>query len=282
MGKILDVALSPEVMNKAWHRLRNDPGCWVRNMPIANMRSSILLHAGMLCRDVTQGIYAPQSTHNFTIDKADGGKRVISAYAGRDKLLQRAVLIALEPLGEAIFHTDSVGYRPLSTVDMALGKVRERVRDGWVWLVDADIATCFDCIPQRDALKRLRGLCGDRDIVKLTRMWLKSVPKSPAGRGRGLPQGMVISPLLCNLYLHDLDMALARKHIYFVRFADDFLVHARTRQEAEKTMAFVGCQLKKMGLTLQTKKTRIIRSGRKYKFLGKPLPEARKEQSIWA
>ena len=105
--------------------------------------------------------------------------------------MQRATLTVLEPLGEAIFHDCSFGFRYQLTLDMALSKVRELVRKGDVWLGDADIKGCFDNIPYEPVLKGLYKLCGDKAVVNLVRHCIRSQPDRfrPGGKGRGLPQG---------------------------------------------------------------------------------------------
>lgn len=278
MSNLLDKALSPEGLNRAWLAVRNNPGEWSRGTPLSTMRRDAIRHVMELRESILDDRYRPDPVRLFSIDKADGKQRMISAYSNRDKLLQRAVLAVLEPLGEQLFHPDSVGYRPLCTVDLALAKVREHVREGLIWLGDADIEACFDNIPCRPVLRRLQDLCEDRRLVRLVRVWLKA---GVAGRGwswwrpLGLPQGMVLSPFLCNLYLHELDMALAKKKIPFVRFADNIVVFGRSPRKSKAALGYAKRRLHKLGLRLHPEKTRVIRSSRKYRFLGKRLPEVK-------
>lgn len=277
MGKYLEQAASPRVMNHAWRYLRKDPGVWVRGLPVADMHKDLVLHVGELAAQLRDGSYRPQRMRCFDIDKGNGKTRTICAAPVRDKLAQRAVLSVMEPLGEAMFHPASFGFRPSCTLDMALSKVREWVRDGYHWIGDADILGCFDSIPQRRALKSLRELCADRDLVALVKRWLQAMP----GRLRnllgsnGLPQGMVLSPFLCNLYLHQLDQALQRHDIPFVRFADDFVLLARDQSSAQAALKVADRELTRLGLTLHPEKSRVIRSSQRHRFLGKRLPEAR-------
>jgi RNA-directed DNA polymerase len=277
MGKCLEKAMTPAVLNHAWRLLRNDRGAWVHGLPMAEMQGNLIRHVGRLTEEVLSGHYRPEPMRCFEIDKADGGKRLICAASTRDKLVQRAVLTVLEPLGEAVFCEASYGYRPQCTREMALSRVREWVRQGWVWLGDADIKSCFDTIPHRAVLKRLKKLCGDRELVKLTHLWLESMPPAfrPNGSGRGLPQGMLLSPFLCNLHLHALDMKLERKAIPYVRFADDFIVLGRTEHEAKRALRIASRKLWWLGLSLHPDKTQVIRSSRKHHFLGQRLPDGK-------
>jgi len=277
MAKYLNKAASPQVLNHAWHYLHHDHSHWRRGMSLEEMQKNILRHVGELAEQVLAGKYRPERMHCYQIDKGDGSQRLICASAVRDKLIQRAILTVLEPLGEAIFHECSFGFRHQYTLDMALSKVREIVRKGYVWLGDADIKGCFDNIPYEQALKTLYKLCGDKELVAIVRSSIESQPDKfrPAGKSRGLPQGMVLSPFLCNLHLHDFDCFLQAKKIPFVRFADDFIVFAQEEQAAHKALQLAGKQLNKLGLDLHPDKTRVIRSSSKYKFLGKRLPNGK-------
>ena len=195
----------------------------------------------------------------------------------RSSVGQRAILTVIEPLGEAIFHENSFGFRYQYTLDMALARVREFVRKGYVWLGDADIKGCFDNIPYEQVLKTLQKLCGDKELVTVVRYCIESQPVKfrPAGKGRGLPQGMVLSPFLCNLHLHDFDCFLQSRKIPFVRFADDFILFAQEESSAHKALQLASKQLEKLGLALHPEKTKVIRSSSRHKFLGKRLPDGK-------
>ncbi len=277
MGQYLEKLASPVVLNHAWRLLRNDHGQWARGIPMAHMQRDVVRHVGELSRELLAGRYRPEPMRCHTIKKADGGDRLISVSPVRDKLVQRAALTVLEPLGEALFHDASFGYRPNCTLEMAHARIREWVRRGWVWLGDADIQACFDSIPHRGALRALKRLCGDRQLVELARSWLEALPVEhrPCGADRGLPQGMVLSPFLCNLYLHALDEKLDRKGIPFVRFADDFVLLAQNESDAERALRVARWKLWWMSLALHPDKTRVVRCSPRVRFLGKRLPSSK-------
>lgn len=184
------------------------------------------------------------------------------------------MLTVLEPISESLFHHDSFGYRPRRNVEMALRRVEERVRCGLTWLVDADIRGFFDNIPHRPLRKVLKHWIPDREILDLIDAWLAMGPsrQSIFETRRGIPQGAILSPLLCNLYLHNLDQALADRNIPFVRYADDFLLFTTERKTAEKALVFIAERLQELGLELHQEKTRVIESGPQVVFLGQPLP----------
>lgn len=274
MGELLDKALSPEVMNAAWKRLRNEKTVWLPGLPRWDMERDFVLHLLRLVDEVRSGRYRPAPLRQFAVEKGDGRQRVLSALSLRDKLIQRAVLIVLDPLGERLFHNDSFGYRPGRNTEMAYRRACERINCGLGWLVDADIRSFFDNIPHRPLEKTLKQFVPDRDLLQLIKLWLAegSSPLGFLGPRRGIAQGAVISPLLCNVYLHALDVALMGKNIPFVRFADDFLLFAPDRKAADAAHTFVSKQLQGLGLELHPDKTRVVRSSPSVVFLGYHLP----------
>jgi RNA-directed DNA polymerase len=282
MGKLLDQALSPACFGQAWKRLRNDKAPWRNGLSRTELENDLVFHLLELIAELRSGGYRTGPLRQFAVAKADGGRRVLSAFFLRDKLAQRAVLGVLEPIGERLFHQDSFGYRPGRNVEQALGRVRERVRCGLAWLVDADIARFFDNIPHRPLRKALAGQIPDRALLRLIDAWLDAGVSHAglfAGR-RGISQGAVISPFLCNLYLHQLDEALASHDIPFVRFADDFLLFAPDRPHAERALAFARQFLQTLGLELHSSKTRIAEAGPHVSFLGEPLPPPPAKPSV--
>ncbi len=269
----LERAMSPAALNYAWQTISRDRGCWVRGVPLEEVRRDMVRHLGELAESVRNGSYRPDPMACHEIPKADGGKRLISVSALRDRLLQRSVLAVVEPMGEAIFSESSYGYRPLCNREMAFSQVRHWVKRDWEWLVDADIRKCFDQIPYDAALQRLQKLCKDRKLVRLVALWIESFPSEyRVASDRGLPQGMVLSPFLCNLYLHEMDRFFERRGMPFVRFADDFIVFARSEVEAHTALKLTQQILHKLKLEIHPEKTQVIRSHPRYRFLGFPLP----------
>ncbi|WP_200246703.1 reverse transcriptase domain-containing protein [Lamprobacter modestohalophilus] len=270
---MIERMVSPEVLNTAWRAVHNDRSRWTSDLTMEDMARDLPLHVGRIVDELVTGRYRPQPVRCFDVPKADGKKRRICAPMVRDKFIQRAILTVLEPLGEAVFHSRSYGYRPLCTVDMAVAMAREFVRMGDRWLGDADIAECFDTIAHEPVLEFLTGLCYDDELVLLVARFLQSVPPPMQGeRGVGLSQGSVLSPFLCNLYLHDMDMDFEEAGIRFVRYADDFIVFGHERSEAHYALDVAGSSLQRLGLRLHPEKTQLVESSRAVRFLGKALP----------
>jgi RNA-directed DNA polymerase len=169
------------------------------------MERNLVLHLQELVDDLKAGRYRPAPLRQFTIIKGDGKQRVLSALSLRDKLAQRAVLTVLEPVGERLFHNDSFGYRPARNTELAHRRACERIRCGLPWLVDGDITTFFDTIPHRPLQKTLKRYIPDRELLRLIDLWLAEGASSQGFLSvrRGIAQGAVISPILCNLYLHE-------------------------------------------------------------------------------
>jgi RNA-directed DNA polymerase len=274
MGNLLKKAASPEVLNSAWKRLKNDKAVWTQSLSKKEMEKDFVLHITRLTRELSSGKYRPAQIRMFPVLKGDGKKRVISAFTLRDKLAQRAVLAVLNPLGEAMFHHDSYGYRPGRSIDYAMQRVREHVNCGYKWLVDADIRSFFDQIPHNRLKKKLKKIIPDMELLKLINQWLDvgSPRTGILSKRRGIPQGAVISPFLCNFYLTEFDYFLSSHNLPFVRFADDFLVFTPSRKDAQSAFALVKKGVEKLELTLNNQKTRIVCSGPRVIFLGRKLP----------
>jgi len=274
MMTLLDKAASAKVLNRSWKKLSTDKAIWQPGISRWEMEKNIVYHITQLSHDIKNGTYRPDPVRFFPVNKGDGKSRIISAYTLRDKLAQRALLTVLEPIGESYFHHDSFGYRPGRSIDMALSRVREYIKCGMKWVVDADIKSYFDTIPHRPLVKAVKSLIKDRGAVQLIQRWLDTgtVKRGFVASSKGIPSGAVISPFLCNVYLTKWDQEMARKNLPFVRFADDFLVFAQTRQSAENAYHYVEQQLNRMGLALNTEKTKVASCGPNVRFLGKKLP----------
>ncbi len=273
MGKILEKALTPDSLNQAWRKLRRDHAEWLPGLSREEMEWNFVFHVMTLVEELRRGTYRPERIRQFTVAKPDGSNRIISAFYLRDKLAQRAVLHGLAPLGEAIFHPDSFGYRPGRNTDMACARANMYIRCGGHWLLDADIRKFFETIPHGQLTKLIGRRVPDRAVRRLVNGWLEAgSPRTGWLRARrGLPQGAVLSPFLCNIYLHELDRAITAANLPFVRFADDFLVFTPNREAAEKAREFVAKTLEAWGLQLHLEKTRVVPAGPEVVFLGKRL-----------
>jgi len=275
MSALLIKSASPEALNSAWRKHRNDKAIWQPGLFRQDMEPNLAFHLLKLSEELRTGTYKPGQVRFFPVRKGDGKQRIISALCLRDKVAQSAVLSVITPLGEAVFHENSFGYRRGRNIDMALSKCREFMLCGTQWVVDADIKGFFDNIPHGPLMKKVKALIKDADVCTLIRKWLDSGThrRGFLSRAKGIPQGSVLSPFLCNLYLNDFDRELSAKNLPFVRFADDFLVFAKTKTDADKARVFVEKCLSRLELELNTQKTRVATAGPGIIFLGKKLPK---------
>lgn len=264
--------LQPAIFSQVFAAMQSDPASWRRgSAPLQG--KAMLEQALVLVEELRHAKYRSDAMQHHTITKACGGTRVISSLCKRDKFAQKLVALGLQAQAETLFHHDSYGYRPKRSVEHALARARERIRMGLTWLVDADIQSFFDRIPHRPLQICFAQFCPDPALNRLIEQWLSigTYTQSFFDGARGIPQGAVISPLLCNLYLTPFDDSMRKAGLPFVRYADDFLLFAPNEKAANFALNHARRSIEVLGLTLKPEKTRVVAASKAVIFLGQSL-----------
>jgi group II intron reverse transcriptase/maturase len=258
-----------DVLTEAWERVKANRGA----AGIDGETLSMIEQAGVesILQDLQQrlraGAYWPQPVRRQYIPKPDGTQRPLGIPTVRDRVVQAAAKIVVEPVFEADFKECSYGFRPRKSATGALETIRLVGGRGHRYVVDGDIRRFFDSIEHEKLMRLVSRRVSDRRVLKLLRQWLKAgvlVEGRIEGTDLGSPQGGVISPLLANIYLDALDGIWERRCRQLgtlVRYADDFVVLCRTRAEAEESLRRLGIILDRLSLTLHPEKTRIVELG---------------------
>jgi group II intron reverse transcriptase/maturase len=267
-----------DVLERAWELVRANRGAaGIDKQTIADVeRYGVTRLLDELAADLQEGRWRALPARRVFIPKPGRDElRPLSIPAVRDRIVQAAAKLVIEPIFEADMLECSFGFRPRRSAHDALQVLVDEAWGGRRWVLESDVANCFEAIPHSQLMSAIEERIVDREVLKLVRAMLRAgVMEDQAVKrtGAGTPQGGVISPCLCNVYLHRLDRQWTERGAgVLVRYADDVVVMCQSRQEAERALVALRAILSELGLTLKDAKTRIVElreGGEGLDFLG--------------
>lgn len=272
---LMDKVSAAKTLALAWGKVQANKGAaGVDKQSVERFAFKSEIYLRELHEALSQGRYRPQAIRRVDIPKGEGQTRPLGIPTVKDRIVQTAVKLVIEPIFEVQFLATSYGFRPDRGCKDALREVDELLKQDFVYVVDADLKGYFDSIPHDKLMQRVEDSISDGRVLELIKGWLKQdIVKgverwTPTG---GTPQGAVISPLLANLYLHPLDLRMMALGYRMVRYADDFVILCQSRKEAEMALSVVRDWVDANGLTLHPDKTHVGDSrqvGEGFDFLG--------------
>jgi RNA-directed DNA polymerase len=240
----------------------NQGAAGVDGQTVRQFDEQLLDELQRLEEDLRTEVYRPHAVRRVWIPKPGSTeKRPLGIPSVRDRVVQTALLHVLEPIFDDTFAEHSYGFRRGRGCHHALERIEALLNEGYVYVVDADLKSYFDTIPKDRLMARVSEKVSDSRVLRWVQMFLDQgvmdgltewTPET------GTPQGAVISPLLANIYLNPLDHQMAEASFAMVRYADDFVVLCRTREEADRALALVQSWVEENGLTLHPTKTKVV------------------------
>jgi len=272
---LMDKVVRPTTLAAAWRKVaRNQGAAGVDGQSIERFTAQAEQYLQELQHSLETGSYRPHPVKRVEIPKGDGRTRPLGIPTVKDRIVQTALKMVIEPIFETQFRPGSYGFRPGRGCKDALREVDRVLKAGFTWVVDADLQGYFDSIPHDRLMTLVKGSISDRPVLALIEGFLQQDIMKDMARWRpttGTPQGAVISPLLANLYLHRLDLLMEASGCRMVRYADDFVILCRSEAEAVAALRQVEAWVAVNGLTLHPEKTRVGDSrqpGQGFEFLG--------------
>jgi len=261
---LMDKVWSPANLLSAWLGVKaNDGAAGVDGQRVARFGAQYQEELERLRQELQGDTYRRQPARRVWIDKPGSREqRPLGIPCVRDRVAEGAVRQVIEPIFEREFAQHSYGFRPGHSAQQAVARVEELLREGYTHIVDADLKSYFDSIPQGRLREQLAERISDRRRLRLIDQFLSAgVMDTMEGwepTERGTPQGAVISPLLANIYLNPLDHKMAGAGYAMTRYADDFVIQCRSQAEAQGALELVKAWVAQAGLVLHPDKTRQL------------------------
>jgi len=272
---LMDKVAAPPTLEAAWKRVAANKGAaGVDGISITRFKARAPHYLAELEQELRAGSYQPLPARRVHIPKGPGKTRPLGISAVKDRIVQTAITMVVEPIFEREFLPSSYGFRPGRGCKDALREVEQWLKRGYTWVVDADIESYFDSIPKTPLMARVTEKISDGTLLALLQRFLDQDILEGMHQWTpltGVPQGSVLSPLLSNLYLHAFDHHMAQAGYTTVRYCDDFVILCRTQVEAEAALALAHAWMTQHGLRLHPEKTRIVEAktdDKGFDFLG--------------
>jgi RNA-directed DNA polymerase len=259
---LIDKVYAAPTLRAAFARVKANRGApGVDHVTVAMYEARLDANLAALSTALRDGTYRPQPVRRHWIPKGPRERRPLGIPTVRDRVVQTALRLVLEPIFEVTFAPHSYGFRPQRGAKAALRRVTALLRAGYRYVVDADLQAYFDTIPHAPLRARVAAKVSDSRVLALVDAFLQQ----PIFEGlaqwtvtEGTPQGAVVSPLLANLYLDPLDHVVAAAGFEVVRYADDFVILCRTAEDAQEALALAQRWTAAAGLRLHPDKTHLV------------------------
>ena len=249
---LIDKVSRLTTLQAAWDKVRANKGAaGADGQSVTAFGHQAARHLQELHEALKAGTYRPEPLKRVEVPKGPNQTRPLSIPVVKDRVVQTAVKMVIEPIFDATFLDTSYGFRPGRGAKDALREVDALLKQGYTHVVDADLQRCFDTIPHAGVRQRVAERISDGRVLQLIDLWLSQDIVSELGRWTpesGTPQGAVISPLLANCYLHPLDAHMAQRGLRMVRYADDFVVLCQSEQQAQAALHEVRTWVEANGL----------------------------------
>lgn len=272
---LMDKVYAPSTLQTAWRMVRSNQGAaGIDRISIKRFEEHEEQYLQELHETLKAGTYEPDAVKRVYIPKSDGKQRPLGIPTVKDRIVQAAVKIVIEPIYEHEFLPMSYGFRPGRGCKDALREVDAHIKGGYTFVVDADLKSYFDTIPHNLLMEQVEQRISDGKVLNLIRLFLNQEVMDELERWTptgGTPQGAVLSPLLANIYLHPLDRLVTETGMKMVRYADDFVILCADETQAEDALRLVREWTEDNGLTLHPDKTHLgdcSQPGQGFEFLG--------------
>jgi RNA-directed DNA polymerase len=272
---LIDKVHSAGTLQAAWQRVAGNKGAaGVDQISVERFAGRAERYLDEISQALCREDFAVSPVRRVYIPKTGGGQRPLGIPTVKDRVVQTALKLVLEPIFEQGFADESYGFRPGRSAKDALRRVDGLLKVGYTWVVDADLENYFDTIDHERLMQEVERKVSDGSVLTLIRRYLKQEVLlgmecwTPI---QGTPQGAVLSPLLANIYLHPMDERLRQSGYEMVRYADDFVVLCRSEAEAQAALGVIRSHCAAYGLTLHPEKTKLgncLVPGQGFDFLG--------------